>query len=46
MRVFQSVSLSLKRQVVTPPLEIFAQGLLVPGSFATTHPAGIGMRQL
>jgi hypothetical protein len=29
--VFQSVSLSLKRQVIWPPLEILDQGLLLPG---------------
>lgn len=46
MRVFQSVSLSLNRQVVEPPFEIFVQGLFVPGKWATTQSAGIGMRQL
>ena len=46
MRVFQSVSLSLKRHVVKPPFEIFVQGLVVPGKLATTHPEGIGIWQL
>jgi hypothetical protein len=46
IRVFQSVSFSLKRHVVKPPFEILAQGLVVPGMFATTHPWGIGTWQL
>ena len=46
MRVFQSVSLSLKRHVVKPPFEIFVQGFVVPGKLATTQPEGIGIWQL
>jgi hypothetical protein len=46
MRVFQSVSLSLKRHVVTPPFEMFVHGFVVPGNLAITHPDGIGIRQL
>jgi len=46
MRVFQSVSLSLNRQVVTPPLEMLLQGRVVPGKWATTQPFGTGTLQL
>lgn len=46
MRVFQSVSLSLKRHVVRPPFEIFVHGFVVPGKLATTQPEGIGIWQL
>jgi hypothetical protein len=46
IRVFQSVSLSLKWHVVKPPFEIFVQGFVVPGKLATTHPEGIGIWQL
>lgn len=46
MRVFQSVSFSLNRQVVTPPLEMLLQGRVVPGNWATTQPCGTGTPQL
>jgi hypothetical protein len=46
IRVFQSVSLSLKRHVVEPPFEILVQGFVVPGKLATTQPEGIGIWQL
>ena len=31
MRVFQSVSFSLNRHVVCPPMEMLDQGFLLPG---------------
>lgn len=46
IRVFQSVSFSLNRQVVAPPLEILDQGRVVPGKWATTHPCRKGTTQL
>ncbi|MGH2618994.1 MAG: hypothetical protein ACRDHG_00290 [Anaerolineales bacterium] len=45
MRVFQSVSFSLNRQEVPPPLETLVQGLVVPGKLPTTQLAGIGTWQ-
>jgi hypothetical protein len=46
MRVFQSVSFSLKRHVVSPPFEMLDQGRLVPGKLATVHPWRTGTAQL
>lgn len=46
MRVFQSVSFSLNRQAVAPPLEMLVQGRVVPGKWATTQPCGTGTLQL
>ncbi len=46
MRVFQSVSFSLNRQVVAPPLEMLVQRRVVPGKWATTQPFGTGTLQL
>ena len=46
IRVFQSVSFSLKRHVVAPPFEIVVHGFFVPGKFATMQPGGTGTRQL
>jgi hypothetical protein len=44
--VFQSVCFSSKRQKVLPPLEMVVHGLLVPGTWATRQPAGIGIWHL
>src|SRR5438094_9203716 len=46
MRVFQSVSFSLNRQAVGPPLEMLIQGRVVPGKWATAQPCGTGTLQL
>src|SRR5438309_11211036 len=46
MRVFQSVSFSLNWHMVAPPLEMWLQGRVVPGKWATTQPCGTGTLQL